>query len=135
MKYILTFLSSILLLTSVLAQEKRAKVVIETDSGSITLELFNETPLHRDNFLKLAEDGFYDGTKFHRVIDDFMIQGGNPSTKEKATSPADGPGYTIPAEINGTLFHKKGALAAARQGDNVNPKRESSGCIPRSCFL
>jgi cyclophilin family peptidyl-prolyl cis-trans isomerase len=109
------------------AQEKRARLIIETDSGSITVELYNETPLHRDNFLKLAKAEFYNGTTFHRVIEDFMIQGGNPATKEGAESAEDGPGYTVPAEFNPTFIHKKGALCAARQGDNVNPKRASSG--------
>jgi len=108
-------------------ETERTRLVISTDSGEITVELYNETPLHRDNFIKLANDSFYDGTTFHRVIKDFMIQGGNPSTKEGAEGSKDGPGYTIPAEFNANFFHKKGALCAARQGDNVNPKRASSG--------
>lgn len=109
------------------AQDERTRVVIETDSGNIIVELYNETPLHRDNFIKLALDSFYNGTTFHRVIQDFMIQGGNPSTREGAPVKVDGPGYTIAAELNSELFHKKGALCAARLGDNVNPRRESSG--------
>jgi len=115
--------------TSLSAQEKRTRVTIETDSGRIVLELYNETPLHRDNFIKLASSGFYDGTKFHRVIEDFMIQGGDPGSKDPAQTNLGngGPGYTIPAEINPAFFHKKGALCAARQGDHTNPKRESSG--------
>ena len=94
------------------------------------LRLYDETPLHRDNFYKLVKEGFYDGTLFHRVIKNFMIQGGDPDSKG---APADkmlgvgDPGYTIEAEIKDGLFHKRGALAAARQGDEVNPERRSSG--------
>jgi len=105
----------------------RTRLVIETDSGNITVELYNETPLHKENFIKLANEGFYDGVTFHRVIERFMIQGGNPATKEGQEGKPDGPGYTIPAELNGNFVHKKGALCAARQGDNVNPHRASSG--------
>jgi cyclophilin family peptidyl-prolyl cis-trans isomerase len=99
--------------------------------GEMKIKLYDETPLHRDNFLKLVKSGFYDGTLFHRVIPGFMIQAGDPNSK---TAPAGQPlgagdvGYTIPAEIKPNLFHKKGALAGARQGDEVNPKKESSGC-------
>lgn len=106
------------------------KVKIITTLGDITVRLYDETPLHRDNFIKLASEGFYDGTLFHRVIRGFMIQGGDPQSKD---APSDaplgtgGPGYTIPAEIVPGIFHKRGALAAARQGDNVNPQRRSSG--------
>jgi len=112
-----------------IAQEKRARLVIEADSGNMVIELFNETPAHRDNFLKLAKEGFYDGTSFHRVIENFMIQGGDPNSKEGAEGApgSGGPGYTIPAEIHPEFCHHKGALSAARKGDNVNPKRESSG--------
>lgn len=95
------------------------------------VRLYDETPLHRDNFLKLAREGFYDGTLFHRVIKEFMIQGGDPESKgaPKGRQLGSGDaGYTIPAEFVPTLFHKKGALAAARQGDQVNPERRSSGC-------
>lgn len=111
------------------AQEKRPKVLLETDSGNITIELYNETPLHRDNFLKLAREGFYNGTSFHRVIEAFMIQGGDPNSKNEGATNlgSGGPGYTVAAEINPLFFHKKGALCAARQGDNVNPERRSSG--------
>lgn len=114
----------------VYSQDNRKKVLISTDYGDITIALYNETPKHRDNFIKLAESGFYDGTLFHRVIKYFMIQGGDPDSKNAApgaTLGNGGPGYTIPAEINPKFFHKKGALAAARQGDQVNPKRASSG--------
>lgn len=100
---------------------KRTKVLIHTDLGDITVALYNETPKHRDNFIKLAKSGFYNGSIFHRVIKDFMVQGGG------AAGGSQDAGYKIPAEINPKFYHKKGALAAARQGDQVNPKRESSG--------
>ena len=99
--------------------------------GDILVRLYDETPLHRDNFLKLAGEGFFDGTLFHRVIKDFMIQGGDPDSKGAPAGKSlgtGGPGYTIPAEINAKeLFHKRGALSAARLGDEVNPTKESSG--------
>lgn len=107
-----------------------AKVSIQTPKGEIIVRLYDETPLHRDNFIKLAKEGFYDGTIFHRVIKDFMIQGGDPESKGCSKSKrlgSGGPGYTIPAEILPQLYHKRGALAAARLGDEANPKRESSG--------
>tara|TARA_B100001540_G_scaffold265223_1_gene245663 strand:- start:162 stop:875 length:714 start_codon:yes stop_codon:yes gene_type:complete len=97
----------------------------------MTIKLFDETPLHRDNFKKLVADSFYDGTLFHRVIDGFMIQGGDPTSKNAKPGQQLGMGnikYTIPAEFNPNLIHKKGALAAARQSDAVNPQKESSGC-------
>ncbi len=103
---------------------------IQTSMGDIVVRLYDETPLHRDNFLKLAKEGFYNGTLFHRVIRDFMIQGGDPDSigapagKQLGTG---GPGYTIPAEFKPELIHKRGALAAARLGDEMNPRRESSG--------
>lgn len=108
-----------------------AKVKIITPLGDIVVRLYDETPAHRDNFLKLAREGFYDGTLFHRVIKDFMIQGGDPDSKGAPEGKMLGcgdTGYTIPAEFNPALFHKRGALSAARQGDNVNPERRSSGC-------
>ncbi len=110
--------------------DKMKKVIISTRLGDIKIALYNETPLHRDNFIKLAKQGFYDSLLFHRVIRDFMIQGGDPVSKNaKAGQPLGmgGPGYTIPAEILPQFIHKKGAIAAARQGDQVNPKKESSG--------
>jgi len=106
------------------------KVKISTSCGDITVQLYDKTPLHRDNFLKLVKEGYYNGTLFHRVIKDFMIQGGDPDSRGAAASASlgsGGPGYTIPAEIMPELFHKRGALAAARQGDEVNPERRSSG--------
>lgn len=103
---------------------------IETTHGTMTVRLYAETPLHRDNFVKLARSGFYDGLLFHRIIPGFMIQGGDPFTKDStkvAQYGSGGPGYTIPAEIVAGKTHKKGALAAARRGDQVNPAKESSG--------
>ena len=111
--------------------EKRTQVKIETTLGNIVVELYNETPKHRDNFIKLAKEGVYDSTLFHRVIKAFMIQAGDPESKNAADTAHLGSGdvgYTIPAEFVPQFFHKKGALAAARMGDEVNPKKESSGC-------
>lgn len=105
-------------------------VKISTTLGDIIVRLYDETPLHRDNFLKLAKEGYYDGTIFHRVIKNFMIQGGDPDSKNPAPGAhygTGGPDYTIEAEIKDGIYHKRGALAAARQGDEVNPERRSSG--------
>ena len=106
------------------------KVKIQTTLGDIIVRLYDETPQHRDNFVKLAKEGYYDGTLFHRVIKDFMIQGGDPDSKGAPAGKmlgVGGPDYTIEAEIKSGLYHKRGALAAARQGDEVNPERRSSG--------
>ncbi len=106
-------------------------VKIETTYGNMVVKLYNETPKHRDNFLKLVNDGTYNGLLFHRVIKDFMIQGGDPNSRnaQKGQMLGDGElGYTLPAEFVPSLYHKKGALAAARQSDMVNPKKESSSC-------
>ncbi len=107
-------------------------VEIKTNYGNIIIELYDETPLHRDNFQKLVKEGFYDDLLFHRVIQDFMIQGGDPDSKDaKQNQPlgTGSPGYTIPAEIGASerCFHHKGVLSAARLGDNMNPERASSG--------
>jgi len=105
-------------------------VFIETSEGFIKIQLFHETPQHRDNFLKLVSESYYNGTLFHRVINEFMIQGGDPDSKLAKSGEVlgnGGPEYTIPAEFQSHLFHKKGALAAARKGDRVNPERRSSG--------
>lgn len=105
-------------------------LVIRTDMGDIKVKLYKETPKHRDNFVKLASEGYYDGLLFHRVINGFMIQAGDPLTKDPSKSDmygTGGPGYTVPAEIVPGFTHKKGALAAARKGDKANPMRESSG--------
>ena len=111
--------------------EKMTKVKLETSLGNIIVELYNETPQHRDNFIKLVKSGYYDGVLFHRVIKDFMIQTGDGNSKNAGpeTTLGDGdPGYTIEAEfVYPKYFHKRGALAAARTGDQVNPERRSSG--------
>ena len=106
-------------------------VRLETTMGNITVKLYNETPKHRDNFIKLTKEGTYDSTLFHRVIKNFMIQAGDPQSKTATDTTTLGNGdvgYTLPAEFNPKFFHKKGALAAARLGDEVNPNKESSGC-------
>lgn len=111
--------------------EKRTLVKLETTMGNITVALYNETPKHRDNFIKLVKEGVYDSTLFHRVIKQFMIQAGDPNSKNASDTAMLGSGdvgYTIPAEFNPKFFHKKGVLAAARQGDDVNPEKASSGC-------
>jgi peptidyl-prolyl cis-trans isomerase B (cyclophilin B) len=110
------------------AKPKHQYVKISTAKGEVVVRLYNETPLHRDNFIKLAKAGFYNGTLFHRVIKSFMIQGGDPNSKTAKPDSVLGNGdvgYTIPAEFRDSLFHKKGVLAAAR---NNNPAKASSGC-------
>ena len=113
-------------------KEKRHIVRIETSVGNIRVALSDDTPLHRDNFLKLAREGFYEGTLFHRCIKNFMIQGGDPDSKNAEPGQHLGNGnvgYTIPAEFDlPYLYHWRGALAAAREPDDVNPEMESSGC-------
>ncbi|MBW6492645.1 MAG: peptidylprolyl isomerase [Lentimicrobium sp.] len=101
--------------------EKQTKILIETEFGNMTAVLYNETPQHRDNFVKLVKQGWYNGSIFHRVIKNFMIQGGGHEAN------INDPGYKVPAEFVSKYFHKKGALAAARMGDQVNPQRASSG--------
>ena len=110
--------------------ENMTKVLIKTSLGDITIALYDETPLHKENFIKLVNEKFYDGVLFHRIIQNFMIQTGDPNSKQ--AKPGEmlgngGPGYTIPAEFNPNLSHKRGAVAAARLGDQVNPRKESSG--------
>ena len=110
---------------------KETLVCLQTTMGNITVKLYDETPKHKENFIKLVKEGAYDSTLFHRVIKNFMIQAGDPLSKNATDTTTLGSGdvgYTIPAEFNKNFFHKKGALAAARQGDEVNPERESSGC-------
>ena len=112
-------------------QGNETLVRLETTEGNITVKLYDDTPKHRDNFIKLAKEGGYDSTLFHRVIKNFMIQAGDPQSKtasDTATLGSGDVGYTLPAEINPKFFHKRGVLAAARLGDEVNPNRESSGC-------
>ncbi len=108
----------------------RKQVRIETSLGTMVVELYDETPEHRDNFLKLVAEGFYDELLWHRVIKGFMAQGGDPNSRDAESGVrlgSGGPGYTVPAEIDPQFIHVKGALAAARQGDQVNPARRSSG--------
>lgn len=105
-------------------------LVMETSLGNIKFQLFDETPKHRDNFIKLAEEKFYEGTLFHRVIKEFMIQGGDPDSKDAKPGQIlgeGGPGYQIDAEFVKGIIHKKGALATAREGDDVNPEKKSAG--------
>ena len=141
MKKVLIILLTILLcgLTACNTGSKKGRnmdnetlVKIETTLGDITVKLYKETPKHGENFIKLAEEGVYNGTLFHRVIKDFMVQAGDPESKNAPKGKMLGSGdvgYTLPAEfVYPKYFHKKGALSAARQGDNVNPKKESSGC-------
>lgn len=115
---------------SISPQNKDSIVVISTVYGDMKVKLYNETPLHKANFIKLVTENFFDDLLFHRVIKDFMIQGGDPDSKN-ATPEAElgngGPGYNIPAEFVPGLYHKKGVLAAAREADQINPKKESSG--------
>ena len=106
------------------------KVLLKTSMGDIVIALYNETPLHKENFIKLVNDKYYDGVLFHRIIQNFMIQTGDPESKTAKPGQMlgnGGPGYTIPAEFVPGLYHKRGAVAAARMGDNVNPRKESSG--------
>lgn len=111
-------------------RDRKKDVLLQTSMGDMVIRLSDSTPLHRDNFLKLVKMHYYDGILFHRVIRDFMIQAGDPNSKD--AKPGEqlgngGPGYTIPAEIRAGLFHKKAVIAAARMGDNVNPQKASSG--------
>jgi peptidyl-prolyl cis-trans isomerase B (cyclophilin B) len=108
-------------------KDRRRDVLLQTNYGDITIRLSDSTPLHRDNFLKLVKVGFYDSVLFHRVIKNFMIQGGDPESKHAAAGQplgSGGPAYRVPAEFRTTLFHKKGVIAAARDG---NPEKASSG--------
>src|SRR5688500_1490015 len=111
-------------------KDRKKDVLLQTSNGDILIRLSDSTPLHRDNFLKLVKQGFYDSVLFHRVINNFMIQAGDPDSKNApAGKPLGegGPGYTVPAEFSSSLFHKKGVIAAAREGDNVNPSKASNG--------
>ena len=120
--FLLTLLVSVLITATLFSQgEKQVKVLISTEFGDMTAVLYNETPQHRDNFVKLVNEGWYEGSPFHRVMKNFMIQGG-----QNADGRMD-PGYTVPAEFIDEKYHKYGALAAARKGDQVNPDKASSG--------
>ncbi len=127
---LLSIFTSCLLTFGAINNMQAQTVVFETTSGSIKMKLYDETPLHKENFINLVKDGYYDSILFHRVIQGFMIQGGDPnSRKAEAGRPLGdgGPDYTIPAEFHPDLFHKKGAIAAARLGDQINPAKNSSG--------
>ena len=117
-----------LLLTACPAEkDKRTRVLMKTTMGDIEIALFDETPQHRDNFIKLVKEGFYDSLLFHRVIPEFMIQGGDPDSKNAEAGKMlsnGGPDYTVPAEFNPNFIHKKGALCAARQGDQIHQLRQ-----------
>ena len=138
-KFVKSFLSLLLLLLAATAfaqptvklknRDYKRDVELQTTAGNMVLRLNDSTPLHRDNFLKLVKSKYYDGILFHRVIKGFMAQAGDDKTKatRKETAAPGQWNYTIPAEIRSNLHHKKGALAAARMGDNVNPERRSSG--------
>lgn len=124
------FLLSISMALQTAAQQKNADVKITTSYGTMWVKLYEDTPLHRENFLKLAAENYYDSLLFHRVISGFMIQGGDPQSRHaEAGAPLGngGPDYLIPAEIHPHRYHKKGALAAARKADAVNPEKKSSG--------
>ena len=127
MKTFIPFFAMLLMTTTGCSSQNYYE--IETSYGRMVLKLYDETPLHRDNFIKLVDEGFYDNTTFHRVISNFMIQGGDPNSKDNdpLNDGIGGPGYTIPGEFNPNLIHKKGALSAARQPNRTNPERESSG--------
>ena len=136
MKYsnILTISWLLILSTSFFSCEnvipKNYEALISTDLGDMRIKLYDETPQHRDNFVKLVESGFYDGLLFHRVIKDFMVQTGDPDSRNAKADAILGNGgteYTIPAEFSSNLFHKKGVLSAARTPDAQNPNQESSG--------
>lgn len=127
-KIFLIVIVSILMAYSLNAQSTHVK--ISTNMGDMVVMLYDETPKHSENFVKLVEESFFNDLLFHRVINKFMIQGGDPESKNAAAGTAlgnGGPGYTVEAEINDKYFHKKGVLSAARQGDNVNPEKRSSG--------
>ncbi|HCV15028.1 MAG TPA: peptidylprolyl isomerase [Rikenellaceae bacterium] len=129
----ITFIILFLIMTGTNMLAKRDMynyITLYTNVGEITFRLYNQTPLHRDNFIKLVKGRFFDGILFHRVIDNFMIQTGDPDSKAKEAGKLygnGGPGYDLPAEIIPGLYHKRGVVAAAREGDSVNPERKSSG--------
>jgi len=132
-KYLIVTISFLILIginNSTAQTYSKETILITTPYGNMKLKLFNETPLHRDNFIRLVKQGFYDSLLFHRVINNFMIQGGDPDSKSANDTAALGNGdvdYWIPPEFNRKLYHKKGMLAAAREGEDINPGKESSG--------
>jgi cyclophilin family peptidyl-prolyl cis-trans isomerase len=126
----ITLLIVALFISLNISAQKNTEILIETSMGEITVMLFNDTEFHKENFIKLVTEKYYDGVLFHRVIKDFMIQAGDPDSKNAPAGKAlgmGGPAYTIPAEITPKHFHKKGVLSAARTGDSANPTRRSSG--------
>jgi len=130
MKNIILLLLTAALVNTVYSQTFYPKVKLETSAGDITIELYDNTPMHGDNFTKLINEGYYNNQLFHRVIKDFMIQAGDPDSKHAQAGEMlgrGGPDYTIPAEFVKEYYHKRGALAAARQPDHTNPAKESSG--------
>jgi peptidyl-prolyl cis-trans isomerase B (cyclophilin B) len=139
-KWIFVLLNSLIVISSeaqkqkdstVTRKDRKKDVLMKTTMGDMVIRLSDSTPLHRDNFLKLAKLHFYDSLLFHRVINNFMIQGGDPNSKNAEPGKPLGMGglnYTVPAEFRPSLFHKKGVIAAARTGDNVNPQKASSSC-------
>lgn len=131
-----TFFVASIILSACKAKKEEAPIIpkedvveMTTPFGNMYIWLYKATPLHRENFLKLSRDGFFNNTTFHRVIPNFMIQGGDPNSKDAdiTNDGSGGPGYTIPAEIRDSIKHERGVLAAARLGDGVNPTRASSG--------
>ncbi len=136
-KWIVLLLSFFIVVSGIAQQnvtlrkkDRKRDVLLQTNYGDIIIRLSDSTPLHRDNFLKLVKSHYYDSVLFHRVIKNFMIQAGDPESKHAEPGESlgnGGPDYTIPAEFRQTLFHKKGVIAAARTGDNVNPTKASSG--------
>ena len=130
MKKLFYCVTVVLFFISCTAQSSKEELVsIQTEYGDMLVLLYDETPEHKENFLRLAKEGFYDSTTFHRIIDGFMIQGGDPNSKDdnEMNDGQGGPGYTIPAEFNSALIHKRGAIAAARTGGPQNPEKRSSG--------
>lgn len=115
--------------TKIKKKDRKRDIEFVTNFGNITLRLYDSTPLHRDNFIRLVKSGFYDSTLFHRVINNFMIQGGDPDSKRATAGQPlgnGGPKYTVPAEFRTSIFHRKGVLAAARESDDINPQKASS---------
>ncbi len=131
MKKILFALIVLPLIICCQSRQKGTEFVLETDKGDITLMLYDKTPLHRDNYIRLIKEGYFDGVLFHRVIKDFMIQSGDPDSRDAekgALLGNGGPGYTIQSEfLIPEIYHRRGVLAAAREGDDVNPERRSDG--------
>lgn len=129
-RFILVVFATVVFLMTGCAQKTDHVITIKTRFGDMIAILYDETPKHKENFIKLAKEHYYDSLLFHRVIEGFMIQGGDPDSRKAAPNQRlgnGGPGYTIPAEFNSKLFHEKGALSAARLGDAMNPEKASSG--------